>query len=97
MKLASQRLREYDRFGVQLSKKEHALKQQLTKSVRVHRKLLHQAPFASNTKTPKSKSDDCIRFHRGGVLESEEDIKKDVDSHQAPSDADAKRKNVLIC
>ena len=56
-----------------------------------------QKTFTSDAKTPKSKSDDCIRFHRGGVLESEEDIKKDVDSHQAPSDADAKRKNVLIC
>ena len=33
-----------------------------------------QKTFTSDAKTPKSKSDDCIRFHRGGVLESEEDI-----------------------
>ena len=56
-----------------------------------------QKTFTSDTKTPKSKSDECIQFHQGGVLESEEDIKKDVDSHQAPSDVDTKRKNVLIC
>jgi len=50
-----------------------------------------QKTFTSDAKTPKSKSDDCIRFHRGGVLESEEDIQMDVDSHQAPSDVDTKK------
>ena len=48
--------------------------------------------FTSDAKTSKSKSDDSIRFHRGDVLETEEDIKKkDVDSHQASSDVDTKK------
>ena len=47
-----------------------------------------QKAFASDTKTPKPKSDDCIRFHRGGVLE---DTRKDADSHQAPADVDTKK------
>ena len=51
-----------------------------------------QKTFTSDAKTPKSKRDDSIRFHRGDVLESEEDIKKkDVDSHQASSDVDTKK------
>ena len=47
-----------------------------------------QKAFASDTKTPKPKSDDCIRFHRGGVLE---DTRKDGDSHQVPTDVDTKK------
>ena len=35
-----------------------------------------QKTFTSDAKTSKSKSDDSIRFHRGGVLETEEDIYK---------------------
>tara|TARA_X000000950_G_scaffold273398_1_gene357148 strand:- start:49 stop:1680 length:1632 start_codon:yes stop_codon:yes gene_type:complete len=52
------------------------------------RRVKSQKAFASDTKTPKPKSDDCIRFHRGGVLE---DTQKDADSHQAPADVDTKK------
>ena len=47
--------------------------------------------FTSDAKASKSKSDDSIRFHRGGVLETEEDIKMDEGSHQSTPDVDTKK------
>ena len=42
-----------------------------------HKKLVSsKKACTSDAKTSKSKSDDSIRFHRGGVLETEEDVKK---------------------
>ena len=52
------------------------------------RRVKSQKAFASDTNTPKPKSDDGIRFHRGGVLE---DTQKDADSHQVPTDVDTKK------
>ena len=49
--------------------------------------------FASDVRTPKTESDGCIQFHRGGVLEMEEDIKMDEGSHQFTPGVDTKKED----
>ena len=39
------------------------------------------------------KSDDCIKFQRGGVLETEKDIKMDEGSHQSTPDVDTTKED----
>ena len=49
--------------------------------------------FASDVSTPKTEGDDCIQFHREGVLETEEDINMDEGSHQSTPDVDTKKED----